>query len=197
MLNVKNIVARRTVRAAALALAAVAALGGTAAAHASAGGGGSYAYGGYTVLLDDQAHYITASYDGMNVAIPSASQLIGTRAIQWYVNGGAEQKWFYDQVYGSDGGFEGILLRNDNSGQCLSTDGWAGDTVFQESCDPTNSAQWFWRYGTDGASNEFQNRYTGYYLDVSGFSYGAGANIDLWYSNGGGNQVFWSTKVGS
>jgi len=82
MLNVKHIAARRTVRAGAVALAAAAAaLGGSAAAHATAGGGGSYAYGGYTVLLDDQAHYITASYDGMNVAIPSASQAVGTRAI--------------------------------------------------------------------------------------------------------------------
>lgn len=198
MFNVKSIVAHRTVRASAVVLAAAAAaLGGSAAAHATIGGGGSYAYGGYVVYLDDQAHYITASYDGMNVAIPQARTDLGVRAIQWYVNGGAEQKWFYDYVYDASGGFEGVLLRNDNSGLCLSTDTQGGGLVFQLTCDPTNTAEWFWRYGTDSTTNWFQNRSTGNYLDVSGYSYGAGANIDLWPSNGGGNQQFWSTKVGS
>jgi len=32
---------------------------------------------------------------------------------------------------------------------------------------------------------------------VSGYSYTAGANVDLWYSNGGDNQWFWITNTSS
>lgn len=195
-MNTSSILTRHAARACAIALtAAAAALGGTAAAHASTGG--SYSEDGFTVILDTQAHWITASYDGMNLGVANGSQYAGTRVIQWYIDSTAEQKWYFDQVYDAESGFEGYLLRNENSGQCMSTDGRAGDTVFQEACNPALLTERFWRYGSTGVNNWFENRYTGDYLDVSGYGYGAGTNIDLWPSNNSGNQTFWVSNVSS
>lgn len=186
---------RAAMRAGTAALTAATVLGaGVGAANASSGG--SYSENGYIVHTDSQAHWITAEFDGMNVAVADNGTDNYHRVVQWYNDGGAEQKWYFDQVYDSTSGFEGDLLRNENSGLCLSTDGNAGDTVFQVTCDPANNTEWFDRY-TSGTDNNFFNRATGLYLDVSGFSYTAGANIDLWYGNNGDNQWFWVTNVGS
>lgn len=180
---------RGALRAGAAALTASAVLGaGVGAAHASASA--SYTSGGYTVYQSSQAKWITAEHDGMNVAVADNGTDAGHRVVQWYNDGGAEQKWYFDQVYDSASGFEGYLLRNQNSGLCLSTDGNAGDTLFQDYCNPANVAEWF-TVGTSGADNRIFNRHTGLYLDVSGYSYAAGADMDLWYWNGYSNQWFW------
>ena len=118
-------------------------------------------------------------------------------AIQWYNDGAGEQKWYFDNVSDQNGGSEGVMLRNENSGLCLVTDGTAGDQVYQWPCNPATPGELFWHYGLIGSDNYFQNRMTGLYLDVSGYSYGAGANIDLWYSNNQPNQDFWVTNVSS
>lgn len=186
---------RAALRAGAASLTAAAVLAaGIGAANASSGG--SYSENGYVVYLDTQAHWITAEFDGMNVAVADNGTDNYHRVVQWYNDGGAEQKWYFDQVYDASYGFEGLLLRNENSGLCLSTDGTAGDTLFQVTCDPGNTSEWFSR-GTSAADNTFFNRSTGLYLDVSGYSYAAGANMDLWYWNGGQNQWFWVTNTGS
>ena len=169
---------------------------GFAATTANASSGPVYSEGGYTVYEGTQAKWITAEYDGMNVAVPGGSGAVGTRIIQWYNNGGAEQKWYFDAVYDSSSGFEGYLIRNENSGLCLSTDGVAGDRMTQEPCNPQLLPEWF-DIVSSGTDNQFYNRQTGLYMDVSGFSYAAGANIDLWYSNGGDNQWFWITDTSS
>lgn len=191
----KFLTRRAALSVGATALTATAMLGASAGA-ATASTGGSYTSNGYTVYLDTQAHWITAEYTGMNVAVADNSLAAFHRVVQWYNDGGAEQKWYFDAVYDSSSGFEGYLLRNENSGQCLSTDGRAGDTLFQEACNPGIETEWF-TYGASGTDNWFYNRYTGLYLDVSGGSYAAGANMDLWYWNGGMNQWFWVTNVNS
>ncbi|HXR72552.1 RICIN domain-containing protein [Actinocrinis sp.] len=192
----RNILTRRAaLRASAAALTAAAVFGATTTA-ANASSGGSYSEGGYTVYLDTQAHWITPEFSGMNVSVADNSTAAFHRVIQWYNDGGAEQKWYFDAVYDSSSGFEGYLLRNENSGQCLSTDGQAGDTLFQEACNPGLLTEWFTRGGSS-PDNWFYNRYTGLYLDVSGYSYAAGTNLDLWYWNGGDNQWFYVTNVGS
>lgn len=178
----------RRARAAAASLLAGGLLAATAtAAHASSS---------ITVQYDSQAHWITATYDGMNLAVADASTAPGAPVIQWYNTGGAEQKWYFDAVYDSSSGFEGYLIRNENSGLCLSTDGWAGDTMTQEPCNPELTPEWF-DIDSWGTDNQFYNRQTGLYMDVSGYSYSAGANMDLWYSNGGDNQWFWITNTSS
>lgn len=186
---------RAALRAGAAAFAAATVLAATVGS-ASASSSGSYTEDGYTVYLDTQAHWITPEYDGMNVSVADSSTTAFHRVIQWYNDGGSEQKWYFDSVYDGDGGFEGYLLRNENSGQCLSTDGGAGTELFQEACNPGLTTEWFDR-GGDSPDNWFYNRYTGLYLDVSGYSYAAGANMDLWYWNNGDNQWFYVTNVGS
>lgn len=169
---------------------------GFGATAANASSGPVYSEYGYTVYEGTQAKWITAEYDGMNVAVAEGSTAPGARVIQWYNDGGAEQKWYFDAVYDSSAGFEGYLIRNENSGLCLSTDGWAGDTMTQQPCSPANTYEWMAdeAWGTD---HQFYDRQTTLYMDVSGYSYSAGANIDLWYGNGNDNQYFWVTNTSS
>ena len=179
----------RRARAAAACLLAGGMLAATAAtAHAATGN---------TVNYGSQAHWITASYDGMNLAVSGGSTSPGAPVIQWYNDGGTEQKWYFDAVYDAGGGFLGDELRNENSGMCLFDDGIAGDWMYQEPCDPGNAAEYFWHYGAAGTDNWFQGRRSGLWVDVSGFGWGAGSNIDGWYQNGQGNQDFWVTNVSS
>jgi hypothetical protein len=181
---------RTATRAAAVALVAVGLLAGAGISSAQASTGN-------TVYRGSQAHWITASYDGMNLAVANNATWAGAPVIQWYNDGGTEQKWYFDQVYDTSGGFQGYMLRNENSGMCLLEDGIAGDWLYQEPCDQNNAAELFWHYGAAGTDNHFQARNGGLYVDVSGYSYGAGANIDGWYQNGGANQNFWVTNVSS
>lgn len=157
----------------------------------------AHAAGGNTVSRGSQAHWITASYDGLNVAVADGSTAAGTQLIQWYNDGAAEQKWYFDQVYDSVGGFMGYELRNENSGMCLFNDGIAGDWMYQEPCDPNNAAEYFWHFGSAGSDNWFEGRLGSLFVDVSGYGWGAGSNIDGWYQNNQANQDFWVTNVSS
>ncbi len=184
-----TILRSRRTRAAAVSLIAGGLLAATAtAAHASTSN---------TVYHDSQAHWITASYDGMNIAVSGGATWAGAPVIQWYNDGGTEQKWYFDQVYDANGGYMGVELRNENSGMCLYDDSVAGDWLFQEPCNPDDSAEFFWHYGYAGTDNHFQARRDSLYVDVAGYSYGAGANIDAWYGNGQSNQDFWVSNVSS
>jgi hypothetical protein len=182
---------RTLTRAAAVALAAtgLAAAAGVSSAQAATGSN--------TVYYDSQAHWITASYTGMNVAVAEGATYAGARVVQWYNDGGTEQKWYFDQVYDASGGYMGTMIRNEHSNLCLFADTTPGDTMVQEPCESDYGAELFWHYGRTGSDNYFQVRNTGCYMDVSGVSYAAGANIDAWYSNNGINQDFWVSNVSS
>jgi hypothetical protein len=188
----KFALSRRAIkRAAATVLVAGGLLAGTgAAAHAST-------TTTYTVYQDTQAHWITASYDGMNVAVANSATYWGAPVIQWYNTGGTEQKWYFDRVYDQNGTFQGYLLRNEHSNLCLGTDGTAGHQLYQWPCNPAISAELFWYGPWSPVSTQVYFYNSGMFLDVSGYSYGAGAAIDLWYDNGGSNQYFWITNVSS
>ena len=180
----------RRVAAAAMATAftAVCALTATAGSADAATGTGSYA-----VDWAAGAGPIGIIYDGMNVAIPESSTSAGAGAIQWYSDGGSEQNWYLDQVYDPNGNYLGDFLRNQNSNLCLQTDGFAGDTVYQEPCNPANGLMVWMPHVVEGGYytyTTYTNEATGLNLEVSGDSYGEGANIDAWYPNGGDNQEF-------
>lgn len=168
----------------------LAALGATVALSA----GVANADTGNYVTHGTQAYWITAGYDGMNVAVADGSIGAGARIIQWYNDGGTEQKWYFDTV-GNNGNFVGYLIRNENSGLCMDTDGYAGDPLVQTNCNVNDEGQIF----TGGFSETSSYRDSGnsLYMDVQGFSYGAGANVDLWYGNGQPNQNFIQTAVSS
>ncbi|GAB3147345.1 RICIN domain-containing protein [Amycolatopsis sp. NPDC004378] len=157
------------------------------------GGGVAHADANY-VTHGTQAYWITAGYDGLNVAVAGGSTGAGTRIIQWYNDGAAEQKWFFDTVSNA-GTFVGYLIRNENSGLCIDTDGNAGDAVVQTNCTANDEGQIF--TGGFSSAASYRDKGNGLYLDVQGFSYGAGANVDLWYGNGQPNQNFIQTPVSS
>jgi hypothetical protein len=174
-----------------LAAGALGANAGTAHAATS----GSYV-NGFWVNWGTQAYWITASYDGQNVAVAEGSYSPDARIIQWNNDGTTEQKWYFDQVvYYYTGGVAGYMIRNENSGLCLSQDGSAGDGFVQETCN-ANQDEIFGRTSW-GGSNYIYNVSTGLMLDVSGFSYSQGAAIDGWYQNDQGNQNFWVVPTSS
>jgi ricin-type beta-trefoil lectin protein len=174
---------------------------GAAALMAVAGAGAAQAATGLTVTPGSTAYWIAPTPDSMAMSVADASTTPGTRVIQWYNTGGNEQKWYFDGVYDGSGAYLGFLLRNKNSGQCLDTDGAAGDGLFQNYCDPTSRPTQifnnFPNYDAYGIliSWRYQNRQTGLWLDDYGRSLNAGNIIDLWYQNYNDNQDFFLTQT--
>ncbi len=120
------------------------------------------------------------------VDVSGASQSWGAPVIQWSLNGGANQKWDFQHL--ADGNQEII---NANSGQCLTTDGVAGDGVYQFPCVGALSQEWSTDlHIADGNVYPIRSASSGLYLDVYGGSSSEGAVIDTWYWNGGANQYF-------
>jgi Ricin-type beta-trefoil lectin domain-like len=113
--------------------------------------------------------------------------------IDWTYNGGANQFWTFQRVPGT---IESNLfyIINQNSDECLTTDGIPGDQVFQEPCGSWSNAAQEWitglRPNTIPLYYSIQSVYSGLYLDVYGNSSWPGAFIDTWYWNGGYNQYF-------
>lgn len=178
-----------------LVTAAAATLGTIASA------GAAHASTGYTISYGSTPYWIAPTIDSMAVSVADASGSPGTRVIQWYNTGGNEQKWYFDGVRDSAGAYVGFLLRNKNSGQCLDTGTNAGDTLFQNYCDPNSRpTQIFNNYPNYDAwgfliSWRYQSRQTGLWLDVPGRSLNPGTNIELWYQNYGDNQDFFLTQT--
>lgn len=178
-ISTSSTITRRLARAVALvALSGGAALATGAAAQAD------------TININWNTSYlISASYDGQDLAVPGGSSTPGTRIIQWPADGGAEQLWNFGNVI-DNGQDIGTLIQNGATGMCITTDGNAGDTVYEETCEATATSQLFEVSGNLGTYDTIYNIATGLYLDVSGYSGNEGANIDLWYWNGQGNQSF-------
>lgn len=167
---------RRAARlAAALAVLAVPGLlGATLAGPASASAGFT------THVTPNNTFFLLLDVSG-------GSTYPGAPVIDWYSNGGANQDWLFSPV----GGSNTYDIINVNSNMCLTTDGVAGDQVYQEPCDGSLLQQW--QTGlTPGNASAYviKNISSGLYLDVSGDSPWAGASIDTWYYNGGLNQQF-------
>ncbi|HEY7042329.1 MAG TPA: RICIN domain-containing protein [Nocardioidaceae bacterium] len=120
------------------------------------------------------------------VDVSGASRSWGAQVIQWSLNGGANQKWDIQNL--ADGNKEFV---NANSGQCLTTDGIAGDGVYQFPCVGAKNQEWTTNLVVGNFHNyTIKSASSGLNLDVSGNSSNQGAVIDTWYDNGGGNQHF-------
>ena len=127
------------------------------------------------VTYGTQAYWITAGYDGLNVAVSNGSIYPGAPLIQWYNDGAAEQKWYFDQV-SVNGNAIGYLIRNENSHLCIDTDGSPGDGLFQAVCTTADPGQLF--TGGFSSASRYRDSGSGWWMDISGFSYGAGATVD-------------------
>ena len=167
---------RRAVRiSAALAVLAVPALlGATLAGPASASGG-------FTT------HVTPNNTFGLLLDVSGGSTYPGAPVIDWYANGGQNQNWLFFSVNGGNT----YEIINVNSNMCLTTDGFAGDQVYQEPCNEGTVQEWQTSLTPSSVSAyTIKSVYSGLYLDVSGDSPWAGASIDTWYYNGGANQYF-------
>jgi hypothetical protein len=183
-MNIRKLIPSRIDHRAARLLA-VAAVG---LAGVGATAGAAQADTGYSVTWSG-GYLITGSYDFLNVAVSNASTSGGAPIIQWAADNGYEQVWrFGYESY--NGVYQGAFIQNENSGLCINTDGVAGDQLDQEACYVGNSNELFNIYGNLGGYDSFQNTGSGLYLDVSGYSWGEGAAIDLWYQNNQPNQTF-------
>lgn len=134
---------------------------------------------------------LVASSSWLDVAVSGGSTAIGAPIIQWYADGGGEQQWNIPPA-----GQSGNIV-NVNSGMCVTTDGIAGDGLFQEPCSPVgqgwyNNQQWV-ADAEYGGPTLFLNPSSNLVMDVYGYSFGAGATIDAWYPNYAPNQYFWNS----
>jgi Ricin-type beta-trefoil lectin domain-like len=119
--------------------------------------------------------------------VSGASTQPGAPVIDWWINDGANQSSEF-VPYGGNRTYEII---NDNSGQCLTTDGVAGDQLYQ--FPRVGRRQQLWETlltAGAGGSYNIASAYGGLYVDVSGDSAWPGAAVDTWYGNGGHNQYF-------
>ncbi|HWC80372.1 MAG TPA: RICIN domain-containing protein [Pseudonocardiaceae bacterium] len=184
---ITNALSRRAVRGVAVVALGVGAALATAGA-ASAAPAAHPQDAGWQISWSSP-YLITASYDLLNVAVSQGSTANGAPIIQWPADGGSEQVWYFGtETY--DGVYQGTVIDNGNSGKCIQTDGVAGDGLTQGTCYYGDTDQEFSINGSLGGYDSFQNVATGLYLDVSGYSWSQGANIDLWYNNAQPNQTF-------
>jgi hypothetical protein len=115
--------------------------------------------------------------------VSGASQTPGAPVIQYWWNGGNNQKWV--EVPAGDGWIE---IVNVNSGQCLTPSNYstaAGAAMVQYPCYGVPTQKWY-KY----SSGQFLNQGSRLWLDVNGESVWPGATIDQWYWNGHKNQYF-------
>jgi hypothetical protein len=130
---------------------------------------------------------LTAYSSGLNLDVSGASTAPGGVVIQSYANGGADQNWSVPAVYTTG------RIRNQNSGMCLTTDGVAGDQLYQKPCLRRLARYQRWHvYLAAFAANTvtFYNPAFGLAVDVYENSTQAGAPIDAWPLNGQMNQFF-------
>jgi Ricin-type beta-trefoil lectin domain len=162
-------------RRVAVGLSAVAAVGGAA-----------LAVGVSTASAEPYYSTMVPSSDWLDVAVSGGSTAPGAPIIQWWADGGAEQQWHIP----NDGTMGEII--NQNSNMCITTDGVAGDQLYQEPCTNASDQMWVASSVLDGPQN-YYNPQSGLVMDVYGYDMWAGGSIDAWYSNGAPNQNFWST----
>jgi Ricin-type beta-trefoil lectin domain-like len=118
----------------------------------------------------------------MMLDVQYGSRSPGARVIQWPLDYGANQLWNSEPGTAfNDGHPDFGLMINQNSGQCLSTDGNPGDPVFQL---PSQGSPWQrWAISSSlGGGFNIQSMYDFDLPDVYQYSYSPGAPIDTWQS---------------
>ena len=134
-------------------------------------------------------HPLISNSSWLNVGVRQGSTSSGTDIIQWWADGAADQQWKGFRYSGEASNV--VRFQNQGSGLCLTTDGAAGDPVYQQPCDSANGRQaWMATFVWFYAGYTLYNAASGLNLDVQGNSYWGGAEIDVWYPNGGVNQIF-------
>jgi hypothetical protein len=169
-----------------IALALVAAGAGAAALTTGVSAASAEGYYLQNVYISPQS-----AFGFLMLDVSGASQSPGAQIIQYDLHANnANQKWDFLRMYNGT-----AEIVNVNSGQCITTDGIAGDPVEQQPCIGAENQEWWTNFSPGGwfyTGGEYaiQSYYSGLFLDVYGASPWAGAVIDTWYFNNGDNQLF-------
>ena len=135
----------------------------------------------------------------LRLDVSGASTQPGAPVIDWFVNNGTNQRWVFQIPATPPGGVPiecingtcAYEIINQNSGQCLTTDGVAGDQLYQWPCNGSGQQLWSTNLGNlSNATDTIQNTSSGQCVDVYGWDPFPGARIDAWPCNGGANQDF-------
>jgi hypothetical protein len=149
--------------------------------------GGAVLAGPASASTQFTVHVTPNNTFGLLLDVSGGSTQPGAPVIDWWANGGANQQWTFSPI----GGNNTYEIINVNSGMCLTTDGVAGDQLYQLQCSGSQIQQWVTGINPGSATaSTIRNVYSGLYVDVSGNSSWPGAAIDTWYYNGGANQFF-------
>ncbi len=130
---------------------------------------------------------LTARHSGKVMDVVGASTANNAEVKQYSWNGGANQKWRFEDV---GGGY--YRLVSQNSGKCLdvaSASTADGANIIQYTCSSGTNQQWQW-VSIDGY-HQLRARHSGKCLDVSGVSTADGADI-IQYTCGSGHNQQWT-----
>jgi hypothetical protein len=145
-----------------------------------------------TASADQSYVTFNAESSGLYLDVSGASTAPNGLVIQWYPDGGANQNWSVPAA-------ESVgRIRNQNSGMCLTTDGVAGDQLYQKPC--LRRLARYQRWSIVPLANGYvvlANVYFNLVVDVYGNSGTAGAPIDAWPYKGQPNQQFAEAPVGA
>lgn len=121
---------------------------------------------------------------GLRLDVNGESKDGGATVLQWYSNGGANQRWTIKSV-----GNGYYTIQNVNSGLMLDVNAEskdAGASIIQWHSNGAANQQW--KIVDCGGYYEIENRNSGLLLDINGESVSAGEKTLQWYRNGGLNQ---------
>jgi hypothetical protein len=120
-------------------------------------------------------YYFRAAHSGLVLDVEGASTANGARIIQWpgFNTYPANQQWTFIAVPGT---YDTYYIESGQSYKVLSVNSSApGAPVIQWTNTGATSQQWV--EVQVGAARKYRNVATGLYLDVSGYSYNAGARL--------------------
>ena len=156
----------------------------------------------FTIKLGPTKTIVGALGLDLVLDVSDASTSPGAPVITYWDKFGFSDANQYWTVYFESG--DQYLIVNQNSGQCLTSDGVAGDQVYQWPCVGSPYQEWTRSSydvsdpvaGNPGAlADAWQNLASGLVLDVYGDSPWPSAAVDTWYWNGGANQIFYEEPV--
>ncbi|WP_225801047.1 RICIN domain-containing protein [Streptomyces sp. NK15101] len=124
---------------------------------------------------------------GMCLDVPGGTGNWGTQLIQWPCNGGANQKFYFDEVNGTP------VLRSAANNLCIEVPGYRTDNgapVTQWGCNGGTNQRWYMTSATGAMLDEYRNYNSKLCMEVADWSGSAGAPIRQWECHHGANQQF-------
>ncbi|MGW2488601.1 RICIN domain-containing protein [Streptomyces sp. NPDC001606] len=127
------------------------------------------------------------AHSGMCVDVPGSTGEWGTQLIQWPCNGGANQRFYFDEVNGTP------VLRSAATNLCIEVPGYRTDNgapVTQWGCNGGTNQRWYMGSATNAILDEYINYNSKSCMEVADWRTDAGAPIRQWDCHTGDNQRF-------